>query len=403
MIKTQLQNDRNIQFGETVNSNEFTKNSLLDYLNNIESEITPEVINTNNWHNIKIVASLLPQSLTNFFGFEYRLGDNTSYTDFLICASDDGAGKKVIGNKDFSINLPSFLMEKEEWKNLNNFGQHWNQTSSPLYNLVHNVWLEFDIEETISTTPIPSIFFALLPPENQQKNVQIAIDVSHPYQWVTETALPLLLNRQLPEKVKEKVLQCFDNLPQDAYIFQIGLMLARKVYAVRLCIRNIQTQAIIPFLKSMNWLGCSDNLAQLLKELETVVDRIDLDIDVGENIYPKIGLECYLAKQPSLEPKWNLFLDYLVTKGLCTPEKQDKLLNYPGYVRERDFSQPLSVGTLKLNQLLGNKYESVFFKGLHHIKLTYQNQEVLEAKSYLYVSHNRINIAEFNAIREGAK
>lgn len=378
--------------------------SLKDYLENIEPEIIPELITTNNWENIKAIASILPQSLTNFFGFEYRLGNNTSSTDFLICTSADEAGKKVLGNNgDYSIHLPSFLMQQPEWQNLTNFSQAWNQTSSPLSNLVHNVWLEFDIDETISTTPIPSVFFGLLPTKSKAQNAELLTNYVHPWQWVSETALPLLLNRQLPEKVKDKILQCFDNLPPDAYIFQIGLMLARKVDAVRLCIRNIQPQAIIPFLKSMNWLGCTDNLSKLLKELETVVDRIDLDIDVGENIYPKIGLECYLANQPSLQPKWNLFLDYLVIKGLCTPEKQHKLLTYPGYVRKRDFSQALSVGTSKLNQLLGNKYEIVFFKGLHHIKLTYQNQEVLEAKAYLYVSHNRINVAEFHAMKKGIK
>ncbi|MEO1374752.1 MAG: hypothetical protein AAFW70_10610 [Cyanobacteria bacterium J06635_10] len=384
---------------QTVTNHKFqVTKSLKDYLDIIEPGIIPELITTKNWDNIKTVASVLPQSLTNYFGFEYRLGNNTSYTDFLVCAGAYEAGKKVLGNEDCSINLPSLLMQEPEWQNINNFSQSWNNTSSPLHNLVYNVWLEFDIEEIVSNHPIPSAFFGVIPTENKRGIKQVSKINYHPHQWVTETALPLLLNRQLPEKVKEKVLQCFDNLPQDAYIFQIGLMLARKVDAVRLCIRNIQLQAVIPFLKSMNWLGCTDNLSQLLKELENVVDRIDLDIDVGENIYPKIGLECYLAKQPSLEPKWNLFLDYLVIKGLCTPEKRHKLLNYPGYIRERDFPQALSVGTLKLNQLLGSKYETVFFKGLHHIKLTYQNQDVLEAKAYLYVSHNRINVAEFNAV-----
>ena len=368
------------------NNNNYQQNSLTKDFKIIESEIIPDLITTNNWHNIQAITDIMPQALTNFYGFEYRLSSNNSYTDFLLCVGANEAGQKVLGDDSYSIKLPEFLGNIPEWKNLTNFSQSWNNTDSYLFKKVHNIWLEFDIEETVSTIPIPSIFFGLSTTDPEQS-----------FDWVTDIALPLLFNRNLPEKLKDNILKCFDALPQDAYIFQIGFMLARQVEAVRLCIRNIQPQDIIPFLSSMNWLGDTNNLSQLLQELATKVDRIDLDIDVGETIYPKIGLECYLQNQPSLQPKWSLFFDYLVNKSLCTAEKQNKLLNYHGYVRQRERSNTLVSSTSRLNQLLGTKYETVFFKGLNHIKLTYIHQEALEAKAYLYVSRNKINVAEFKA------
>ena len=79
----------------------------------------------------------------------------------------------------------------------------------------------------------------------------------------------------------------------------------------------------------------------------------------------------------------------LVGLGLCTAEKQHKLLNYPGYIRSHK-----SPRDLKLAQILGSHSETVFFNGLHHIKLSYQDR-VTEAKAYLYVSRTKINVSEF--------
>ena len=250
------------------------------------------------------------------------------------------------------------------------------------------MWLEFDIEPTPASTPIPSVFFGLLPAATSAKNNCA---------WVTNSALPLLLNRPVSDQVKENVDRAFSTLPTSAHVFQVGLMLSRQTDAVRLCIRNLQPNEIIPWLQQMGWSGDTnnlDNLTQLLTKLEPLVDRIDLDIDVGESIYPKIGLECYLFHQPSLELKWAVFLEYLVELELCTAEKQQKLLNYPGYVRN---CSSKSEQKLKLEQLLGSKQETVFFQGLHHIKLSYQSNRVTEAKAYLYVSRLKINVSEFKA------
>ncbi|MGD1919808.1 MAG: hypothetical protein ACFCAD_13505 [Pleurocapsa sp.] len=353
-----------------------------------ESETVPELIDHRNWNNIKAIADIFPQSTSNFFGFEYRLGNNDAYADFLLCIDSGDAGKKILGDSLYPIKLPNTITQQSQWQQLINFSQVWHQGESPLGNLVHNIWLEFDIQPTVPDLPIPSVFFGLLPPDTQT-------DINNDMGWVTETALPLLLNRPLTPAVKQQVEQCFATLPADAHVFQIGLMLSRQIDAVRLCIRNIKPQEIVPWLQQMGWVGCIDNLTKLLEELDPFTDRVDLDVDLGDTIYPKIGLECYLTYQPSLQPKWKLLLAYLVELGLCIPEKQDKLLNYPGYLRDR---QAKSNGTLKVEQMLGNKKETVFFRGLHHIKLSYQNNQAIEAKAYLYVSRNEIDVREFNAI-----
>ena len=351
--------------------------SLKEYLETIKAKISPELIDEQNWSKIEAIADIFPQSITNFFGFEYRLTNDVD-SDFLLCIEEQIA-QKVLADADYSVKLSDRLM-KSAWQNLIEFGRVWYKDNSPLADLVQNMWLEFDIEPTVASTPIPSVFFGL-PSETQT-------DLT----WITETALPLLLNRPVSDRVKEGVDRCFTTLPPQAHVFQVGLMLSRQVDAVRLCIRNIKPSKIIPWLRQIGWNGNAINLTQLLKELEPLVDRIDLDLDVGDKVYPKLGLECYLIRQPSQEPKWALFLEYLVGLGLSTAQKQHKLLNYPGFVRRKNHKPDRK---LKLEQLLGSEHETIFFQGLHHIKLSYQDDYVTEAKAYLYVSRSQIDVKKF--------
>ncbi len=364
------------------------ESSLTEYLRLVRSEVSPQLISPENWSNINAITQFLPSAITSFFGFECRLGVKEAQGDFLICADAAEAGRKVLADDNYSINLPRLLRDHPVWRHIRNFSTQWDTDTSPLYEKVRNVWLEFDVNGPPATIPIPSCFFG---PEAIYSNPPLRGDLSHPHQWVIKTALKLLLDRDLPSLVERQLLNCFDLLPTEAYVFQIGVMLARKSDLVRICIRNISPEQILDYLTQINWPGSVSDLKAILTKLSSLVERIDLDLDVGEFIFPKIGLECYLSKQPKYEPRWQLFLAYLVETGLCIPQKRDALLVYPGCIRERSNGELWPSGLLKLSKFLGPHYERVFFKGLHHIKVVYQPQIPLEAKAYLSVSHSLLS------------
>lgn len=371
----------------------FLESSIADYLRLVKPHIVPQLISPENWSNINAVARVLPSAITSFFGFECRLGIKHAHADFLICADATEAGRKVLADNDYPITLPDILTAHPVWNHIRNFSTHWDTDTSPLYKNVRNVWLEFDINESPATIPIPSCFFG---PEPIYPNLSPTLEkqgkkLFYPHQWVTKTALKLLLDKALPPKVENQLLNCFDLLPTQAYVFQIGVMLARKCDLVRICIRNISPEQILEYLTKLNWSGSVNKLKAILTQLSNLVERIDLDIDVGEVIFPKIGLECYLSKQPKYEPRWELLLDYLVETGLCIPEKRNALLAYPGCIREKTNQELWPSNLLKLSNFLGPGYEGVFFKKLHHIKVAYQPERPLEAKAYLSVSHSLLN------------
>jgi hypothetical protein len=190
---------------------------------------------------------------------------------------------------------------------------------------------------------------------------------------------------------RQILMSCIEYLPEKAYIFQVGLMLARNSDAVRICIRDIAPHDIVNYLSRLNWTGHSEKLMELLNEVSQFTDRIDLDIDITDRIHPKIGLECYLHKQPKFDDRWNAFFNYLVMQGHCILQKYQALWEYPGYIRQKTASKLWPSDMRKLGGLLGSNYEWVIFKGIHHIKLVYQEDRVHEAKAYLYTSRSLIS------------
>lgn len=327
---------------------------------------------------IKALAQYLPGAVTAFFGFECHLGDETPLADFLLAVTATEGGRDILTGGNPVAGLPPLLQAQPIWQRLVNFCRCWADPGSPLARQIHNLWLEFDVAAQVPDVTTPNCFFGL------------CLRAGEAGGWINGTALPLLRGEPLPALVEQKLLTAFEVLPEGAYVFQIGLMLARPVEAVRLCIRDIAPAQIPAYLSRLGWPGEVDHLAELITMLSQRVDRIDLDLDVGATILPKIGLECYFnhQAQPKFEPRWQAFLDLLVDQGLCQPAKREGLLAYPGYIRERANAALWPPHLRPTSSFLGERYEGIFFKGLHHIKIVYQPEKPLEAKAYLYVGQS---------------
>jgi hypothetical protein len=164
-------------------------------------------------------------------------------------------------------------------------------------------------------------------------------------------------------------------------------MLARQVDAVRVCVRNLPVTHLDVYLQRIGWDGAAAGLSLLVATLAPLVDRIDLDLDVGETVFPKLGLECYIQLGLDWRDKLSHFLDYLVDQEWCCATKRDALLAYDGYVQERADVARWPRHLLHASQLLGPGMVSMFLRFVHHIKVVYHPDGRGEAKAYLAVSH----------------
>ena len=360
------------------------QSTLNEYLDIVKPSMPQALIGNDGWANIESVCQLLPNQITSFFGFECRLTETANQADFLLCIGDKEIGRDILAGNHSRFSLPQELSDHPVWQHIQQFTTQWLEPDSPLNQHVSNIWLEFDVDGPAETPPVPSCFFGS---ESIYTDTDIDIDTPNSdHTWVTQTAMQQLQGHRVDAQVEQQLFRCLEALPSGTHVFQVGLMLARCSEQVRICLRGISTTQTLEYLQRIGWPGSLQALKSLLLEVVEQVDRIDVDLDVGcQGVSAKLGLECYINRQPQLEPKWISFLDYLVNKGWCLGEKRQALLDYPGYTRQRDYSGRWPVHFVKLSQWVGDGSETVFFRGLHHIKLVVVSDHVQDVKAYCWV------------------
>jgi hypothetical protein len=361
--------------------------SFEEYLTPVAAGVSPSLISPSAFSAISSVARVLPPTLAyNTFGFECRLGEELPRADFLVLATTS-CGRESLSGLHPTGTLPADLMADPVWRRVRDFSAYWAEPSSPLYHAVDNVWLEFDIDGPVSDVPVPSVFFGLL--ANVQRDVTHEVNVDR-YQATAETAIRLLAGSESQPRMLETLSYCFHALSPEEQVFQVGLMLSRGAGAVRLCIRLRSVERIVEYLARVGWPGDEAELRGVLDPLARSVDRVLLDIDVGESVGAKIGLECYFDgnRQPGREPRWGTFLNSLVLQGLCKVDKREALLAYPGYVDQNLEGMPWPAALRRASQLLGGRSLSTFVRSLHHVKIVYRPGDLPEAKAYLAGNHH---------------
>ena len=333
--------------------------------------------------NIRRIAALLPGALTDFFGFECQLGVSEPSADFLACCRANQGGREVLNGQIPERDLPAFFQNHPVWRRIRCFSMEWSNPQSPLFDRVHNMWIEFDVEAVPLSIPVPSVFIGAENLHSAEPAGNNRLMPGH-CAWLTDSALPLLLGGELDPALRDQIARCLNLLPPGACIFQVGVMLARASRITRLCVRGVSRTQIIEYLRALDYDISSGQLQELLDLLGPLVERIDLDMDVADRVLPKIGLEGYPVADASAIHQ---FLSHLVSCGLSTPAKAEALEFWRGMAHERLTPEIWPRDLLALSGFLGGRVHSVFARWLHHVKIVYQPGFPLQAKAYLAVHH----------------
>ena len=334
--------------------------SMQDYLKIVTPHLHADLVSAAALSYIQPLAQILPAS--SLAGFECRLGANQAAVDFQVrlpCLDQ---------------NLPERFLTVPAWQFLQDFYQDWASPNSSLHQKIENVGLEFDVNDQLLQVPIPCIFLKF--------NPEIVIDAGGVMQMIG------LLNQRMSPLLESNLRLCADSLPTGATISHLGAMLSRQAKAIRVNVKGIAPEQLSDYLGQIGWSDSTTAFSSLTSTLSEFVDYLLLSFDVGDAVLPRVGLECFLNNQPDDEPRWRMFLDYLVETELCTPAKKDAFLAWPG------LSQKLSVPDLWPSNIsfgdrfLGSRAFSLFWRRVSHIKLIYQPGMPLQAKGYLAFGHS---------------
>jgi hypothetical protein len=309
-------------------------------------------------------------------GFECRLGANETQIDLHQgIAADKGHAATLLkhiaamGEKGGGALPPA-------WVHIRDFCVQWSDPSTPLAANISKLGLEFDISAPTFQTQAPSVF------------VQLKRDMPPIEGYVVARAvLQTLWGGALSPALQAKLGNCFTACAGEAEVSHMGVMLSRELEAVRVNVRRLKLSQLRTYLQDVGWSYPTGKLETLFAELIRYVDRIILCLDVGTSIHPKIGLECAFDRQPAQEPRYAVFLQQLVERGLCAPEKVDPLLAWSGLTSPLTSAEPWPGYLLATSLLQVPDQFSAFERYLSHIKIDYQPCRPLEAKGYLGFNH----------------
>ncbi|MCF4965694.1 hypothetical protein [Nostoc sp. CMAA1605] len=359
--------------------------TLENYLQVVYPHLSPELVSPTALAYIHPIAKIFPSSSEGLF--ECRLGANKSNVDFSVLATNSERNHHGLEKVNLLVNLPDKFSANPIWKRIQNFCYACDQPNSILSRNIDNIWLEFDIEEHPQLLPTPSLFLGLKELDSEQCSNQISSISTEQLQTV-KTALYILFNDDVLPVIENNLGICVNYLPQDSQILYVGAMFSRQLEAVRVNISGIPAESFEDYLSQIGWRYSIKPIQQIIRSLAKIADAVILNIDIGTSIFPKIGLECLLNnKSTRCEPKWQLLLDCLVEHKLCTPEKYDAVLNWSGYSHEKDYPNLWSDTFSNVSRLLGDKWHSICFRNLNHIKINYHPDGDLEAKGYLAFGH----------------
>jgi hypothetical protein len=328
--------------------------SLENYLAAIDEHLPSVLVSSAALSDIRAIARELPPVRTACF--ECPLGEVGVETDFSVCA--DGA-LDALGGRSASAKLNNTIVTSPPWQRFRAFCESWS--ASALLRQTSNIWLEFD--RSRHTVPIlkPSVFFGVHRIKDRQR--------------LAEAGVRLLRGGLLPEQLAHALSLSFRALPENANVFQVGVMLSRKNTPVRLCVLGIAPDQLLDYLLAIGWSGSIEDVEHILHSISQYLPclAVDFDLDSGVNgVAPRLGIECYMGREYQLvkvHPNWELLLKQLVKLGLCLPSERDALLTWPGYTF-RDVILP-----------------SVFFRGLNHVKVVWEPPGFVYAKAYLVFLH----------------
>ncbi len=265
------------------------------------------------------------------FGFEVRLAEEDS-------AADLGVGFRMTAPVQHSLGYGDSYAAGTDarWRRIADFVRRLGEPQSCFSARVPFLFLEFDSDGQLPPVPVPGVFMGLdwrideLSSEARQPGRDGYWHSTPGFNDALEMVRTL---RRLPLTPGTETLlaRSFATVPDGGLILHLAVMLGRPGEAVRIS-AMVPRQDARDYLLSLGWKDGLDELDRTLgvfgpySDFASPYAPIQIDLDVGEEIGPTIGL----MLQPPTSDRWPDLLDTLVRENLCAYRKRDGLLAWPG-------------------------------------------------------------------------
>ncbi len=342
----------------------------------VVGRIQPALISHENMARILGICRHMPGTLSARVGFECPLGSPEPRADLLVLIRGEGSERETLAGQNLAYPFAPAGGGASTWGRIQSLAAGWLSPGSALERTMSNMWLEFDVDDgSDSELPTePNVFIG--PTEG--------IDGGSSFgPWLTEDALPVLLGARLSPRARATIEKCVAEQPPGTSVTHVGAMLQRPSSALRLVVSYIKAEDIVPYLARIGWRGSLAAVGAVIQRHFQLPDVLLLDLDVGEEVAVRIGIEGMFSTPYFREPRWPVWLAELERDGLCLPEKRRALAAFNGWMDEVNHRDVWPDALLRASAVLNRRSLSTIFLSLHHIKVVYEPQRPLRAKGYI--------------------
>ncbi len=321
--------------------------NIKNYLNSVAGNLPPEIVSEATYRQIYQTAALFSDFAASEYIMETHLNTEAAEVDFSFRVLTQEKTCLTSGLK----NNFSTLAVEGIWRKIADFVNFWPST-------IGDIWFEMDYGEYEKPIPQPCFFF-------NASQIKKGTEVQ---EQLLFNALKQLMDMEQLELLWPNLQGVTNQLPPEAGLFQVGVMLARNNDRVRIFTAELTREQVTEYLSAIGWQGPFSRLTELFELVHSLSDgQYIVDFDVTrEGVSGKIGINFGLQTKKMLP----YFLEKLVTHRLCTDTKRKGILAWPG-----------SQGSF-----LGPDYGyTALIKNISHFKIGCSPEEDFKAKAYLRV------------------
>ena len=203
------------------------------------------------------------------------------------------------------------------------FITRWHDPGSPLHAHVPLVWVEFDRGQLSGRRAIPFLTFMLSDAIAAEAN---GAGRSRFRELVAEGLEAL--TGPLAARRLQAVLDCIARLPEGGQPRHFAAMPHRGTDDVRVIV-SMRRADVPSYLGRLGWAGSTSGLAATLAALDSEDHLVSVNLDVGERVRSRVGMELYWPTSPLDDERWTRVLDALGAMGCCTPAERTALSRWP--------------------------------------------------------------------------
>jgi hypothetical protein len=347
---------------------------LSDSLALIQPWLLPQLVPSTALPWLSSVARVLPP--VHRAGFECGLAGDEPTVDLQ---------QGIFSTDGEPARLARFLAATEalndQWGAVLRLAERWAAADDPLHDGIAELWLEFDAAPGPAeggpafSGLVPSVF-ALLSNADSQQSLAMAL-----------AFVAAILDESGSLELAGELTRCAGACPEAARISHVGLMLGRSTGGLRVHVSRMPLWELDQYLVRIGWQGDLQQVRSLATLLLDYADAMVLCLDIVKGRVVRLGLESFFADNRGLSPRWRPVLERLTALGLCSAEKAEAVVRWPGTVTPLSSPEPWPEDLIALSLTRPEHELGVLERRLSHVKLSCLPERPVTAKVYFGYGH----------------